>query len=180
VRGECVMHGYWRNAAETARVLIDGWLHTGDIGHVDDAGRVVITDRKKDLLINDKGDNIAPQRVEGMLTLEPEILQAMIYGDRRPHVVALVVPDPEWTQDWAAAHGVAVADAREDPAYLRALSAAIDRVNGGLSVTEKVRRIAIADEPFLIENEELTPSMKIRRHVIRKRYGPRLDALYGK
>jgi len=180
VRGECVMHGYWRNAAETARVLIDGWLHTGDIGHVDDAGRVVITDRKKDLLINDKGDNIAPQRVEGMLTLEPEILQAMIYGDRRPHVVALVVPDPEWTQDWAAEHGVAVADARDDPAYLRALSAAIDRVNGGLSVTEKVRRIAIADEPFLIENEELTPSMKIRRHVIRKRYGPRLDALYGR
>jgi long-chain acyl-CoA synthetase len=180
VRGECVMHGYWRNEAETARVLVDGWLHTGDIGHIDDAGRVVITDRKKDLLINDKGENIAPQRVEGMLTLEPEIMQAMIYGDRRPHLVALVVPDPEWTREWSTGRGVSGPALHADPDYLRALSAAVDRVNAGLSVTEKIRRIAIADEPFTIENEELTPSMKIRRHIIRKRYGPRLDALYGK
>ncbi|GGE86832.1 AMP-dependent synthetase/ligase [Sphingomonas prati] len=180
VRGECVMHGYWRNPAETARVLVDGWLHTGDIGHIDDAGRVVITDRKKDLLINDKGDNVAPQRVEGMLTLEPEILQAMVYGDRRPHLVGLIVPDPEWAREWAAAQGVDPAKVAEDPGFARALSAAVDRVNAGLSVTEKVRRIVVADEPFAIENEELTPSMKIRRHVIRARYGARLDALYRK
>ncbi|HEX8446863.1 MAG TPA: AMP-dependent synthetase/ligase [Sphingomonas sp.] len=178
VRGECVMHGYWRNPAETARVLIDGWLHTGDIGHIDDAGRVVITDRKKDLLINDKGENVAPQRVEGMLTLEPEIVQAMVYGDQRPHVVALVVPDADWAREWAEARNRPLAGLHDDPDFTRALSAAVDRVNAGLSVTEKVRRIAIADEPFTIENEELTPSMKIRRHVIRKRYGARLDALY--
>ncbi|WP_076068798.1 AMP-dependent synthetase/ligase [Sphingomonas montana] len=180
VRGECVMHGYWRNPAETARVLVDGWLHTGDIGHVDDGGRVVITDRKKDLLINDKGDNVAPQRVEGMLTLEPEILQAMVYGDRRPHLVALVVPDPDWVREWAVVNGVGAVAAPNDPGLARALSAAVDRVNAGLSVTEKIRRIAVADEPFSIANEELTPSLKIRRHVIRARYGPRLDALYRK
>ena len=180
VRGECVMHGYWRNDAESARVLVDGWLHTGDIGHVDAQGRLVITDRKKDLLINDKGDNVAPQRVEGMLTLEPEIVQAMVHGDRRPHLVALVVPDPDWTREWAGARGIAPDAAPADPEYLRALSAAVDRVNKGLSVTEKVRRIAIADAPFSIDNQELTPSMKIRRHVIRTRYGARLDALYRK
>ena len=95
IRGEIVMHGYWRNPEETARVLRDGWLATGDVGHFDDKGRIVITDRKKDLLVNDKGDNVSPQRIEGMLTLQPEIAQAMVYGDRRPHLVALLVPDPE-------------------------------------------------------------------------------------
>ena len=95
VRGENVMHGYWRNDEETARVLKDGWLATGDVGHFDDKGRIVITDRKKDLIVNDKGDNFSPQRIEGMLTLQPEIAQAMVYGDRRPHLVALLVPDPE-------------------------------------------------------------------------------------
>ena len=68
------------------------WLHTGDIGHIDDQGRIVITDRKKDLIVNDKGDNVSPQRVEGMLTLQPEILQAMVYGDKRPHLVGILVP----------------------------------------------------------------------------------------
>ncbi|MDB5676042.1 MAG: long-chain fatty acid--CoA ligase, partial [Sphingomonas bacterium] len=92
VRGELVMQGYWRNDAETARVLKDGWLHTGDIGEIDERGRIRITDRKKDLIINDKGDNVSPQKVEGMLTLQPEIGQAMIYGDRRPYMVAVIVP----------------------------------------------------------------------------------------
>ena len=81
------MNGYWRNPEETARVLQDGWLATGDIGHFDEKGRIVITDRKKDMIVNDKGDNVSPQRIEGMLTLQPEIAQAMVYGDRRPHLV---------------------------------------------------------------------------------------------
>ena len=186
VRGENVMHGYWRNPEETARVLEDGgdgrgpWLHTGDVGHIDARGRIVITDRKKDLLINDKGDNIAPQRVEGMLTLEPEILQAMVHGDRRPYLVGVVVPDPEWLREWAAANGVAEPVAADDPRLARALQAAVDRVNAGLSVIEKVRRIIVAEEPFSIDNEALTPSLKIRRHVIRARYGERLESLYKK
>ncbi|WP_156680111.1 AMP-dependent synthetase/ligase [Sphingomonas profundi] len=186
VRGELVMHGYWRNDEETARVLRPdpagggAWLHTGDIGHVDAAGRLVITDRKKDLIVNDKGDNVAPQRVEGMLTLEPEILQAMVAGDRRPYLVGLVVPDPEWMREWAAAEGLPadLAALRDEPRFARALMAAVDRVNASLSVIEKVRRILIADAPFTIENEQLTPSLKIRRHMIRQEYGERLDALY--
>lgn len=180
VRGELVMHGYWRNEAETARVLSDGWLHTGDIGEIDERGRIKITDRKKDLIINDKGENVAPQKVEGLLTLQPEIMQAMIAGDRKPHMVALIVPDPEWTQEWCAANGVpydrtALAD---NAAYRAALSAAVDRTNKDLSVTERVRRFIFADEPFSIENEQLTPSLKIRRHVLKQVYGDRLEALY--
>jgi len=163
VRGENVMHGYWRNPEETARVLKDGWLATGDVGHFDDHGRIVITDRKKDILVNDKGDNVSPQRIEGMLTLQNEIAQAMVYGDRRPHLVALLVPDPE------------IANA---PDLHQRLQAAVDRVNSDLSVIEKVRRFILADGAFTIENEQLTPSMKIRRHIISKVYGERLDALY--
>jgi long-chain acyl-CoA synthetase len=180
VRGELVMHGYWQNSAETAKALEGDWLHTGDIGHLDAKGRIVITDRKKDMIVNDKGDNVAPQKVEGMLTLQPEIMQAMVAGDRRPYLVGLIVPDAEWAVEWAKANGEkfdlkALGDL---PAFRNAVKAAVDRVNKDLSVTEKVRQIALADEPFGIENEEMTPSMKIRRHKIRERYGAKLDGLY--
>ena len=180
VRGELVCHGYWRNDAETARVLQDGWLHTGDIGEIDEAGRIKITDRKKDLIINDKGDNVAPQKVEGMLTLQPEIVQAMITGDRRPYMVALLVPDPEWVQQWCAKGGARCDFARlaDDPAFRATLGAAVERVNKDLSVIERIRRFVIADAPFTIENEQMTPSLKIRRHKIREMYGERLDGLY--
>ncbi len=180
VRGELVMHGYWRNEAETARVLKDGWLHTGDIGHLDDKGRIVITDRKKDMIVNDKGDNVSPQKIEGMLTLQPEIAQAMVVGDKRPYLVGLIVPDAEWALEWARAQGekfdfTALQDL---PPFRSAVRTAIDRVNQDLSVTEKVRQYTFADEAFSIENEEMTPSLKIRRHKLKERYGERLDGLY--
>ena len=180
VRGELVMQGYWRNEAETARALKDGWLHTGDIGHLDDKGRIVITDRKKDMIVNDKGDNVAPQRVEGMLTLQPEIAQAMVVGDKRPYIVGLIVPDAEWALGWARDNDEKFdMQALQDlPAFRSAVRAAIDRVNSDLSVIEKVRQFTFADEAFTIENEEMTPSLKIRRHKLKERYGERLDALY--
>jgi long-chain acyl-CoA synthetase len=180
VRGELVMTGYWRNEADTAATVIDGWLHTGDIGHLDERGRIKITDRKKDIIVNDKGDNIAPQKLEGMLTLQREIAQAMVSGDKRPYMVGLIVPDAAWAFDWAKAN-----DEKFDlpalqrlPAFRSAIKAALDRVNAELSVIEKVRKFAFADEPFTIENEEMTPTLKIRRHAIRQRYAERIDALY--
>ena len=180
VKGELVMHGYWHNESETARVLKDGWLHTGDIGHLDEAGRIVITDRKKDIIVNDKGDNVAPQKVEGMLTLQPEIAQAMIVGDKRPYMVGLIVPDAEWAVEFCRSHGCGFDfhKIQNRPEFRKVIGEAVDRVNADLSVTERVRRFIFADEPFSIENEEMTPSMKIRRHKIRERYAERLDALY--
>jgi long-chain acyl-CoA synthetase len=169
LQGENVMHGYWRNEAESARVLKAGWLHTGDVGHFDAAGRIVITDRKKDIIVTDKGDNVSPQRIEGMLTLEPEIAQAMVVGDRRPYLVGLVVADRDWAETQGAPEQVAAG-----------LAATIDRVNATLATTERVRRFLVADEPFTIDNGALTPSLKIKRHVLRDRYGARLDALYAR
>ncbi|MBB5710048.1 AMP-dependent synthetase/ligase [Sphingomonas xinjiangensis] len=180
VRGELIMHGYWRNEEETARVLKDGWLHTGDIGNIDAQGRIQITDRKKDIIVNDKGDNVAPQKVEGMLTLQSEIVQAMIAGDKKPYMTAVIVPDPEWTQEWCARNGTRCSfrDLSRDPEYKAAVGKAVERVNRDLSVTERVRKFIIADAPFTIENEQLTPSLKIRRHILKQVYGERLDALY--
>jgi long-chain acyl-CoA synthetase len=188
VRGELVMHGYWRNEEETARVLKPdpaepekgAWLRTGDIGLIDAKGRIQITDRKKDIIVNDKGDNVAPQKIEGMLTLQSEIVQAMIAGDKKPYMTAVLVPDSEWTQEWCAKSGERC-DFRSlahNPDYKAALAAAVERVNKEISVTERVRKFIIADGPFTIENEQLTPSLKIRRHVLKQAYGERLDALY--
>jgi len=180
IKGELVMQGYWNMPDATAEAITDGWLHTGDIGEIDEDGYLMITDRKKDIIVNSGGDNIAPQRIEGFLTLQPEIAQAMVYGDRKPHLVALIVPDPDFMADWAKANGKPkdVAALAEDEDFRSAIAAAIDRVNEDLSVIERVRRFIVVAEAFSIENEMMTPSMKIRRHVIKDRYGDALEALY--
>ena len=168
VQGELLMDGYWNNPEATAEVLVDGWLHTGDIGMLDEDGYIQITDRKKDIIVNTGGDNISPQRVEGMLTIEPEIGQAMVFGDRRPHLVALLVVDEEFAKT--------VSNEEE----LRTkLSDAVAMVNKKLSMIERIRRFTVADEAFTTDNEMMTPSMKIRRHVITAKYGEALEALYG-
>lgn len=180
VRGELVMLGYWGDEAATRAALRDGWLHTGDIGRLDADGYIYITDRKRDLIVNSGGDNISPQRVEGLLTLEPALAQAMVYGDRRPHLVALLVPDPEYALTWAHAHGkpenleALVVDAD----FRRHVAEAVERVNRDLSPIEKVRRFLLTAQAFTTDNEMCTPTLKIRRHVIVKQYGAALNALY--
>ena len=181
VRGENVMPGYWNHPNLTAAALNDGWLSTGDIGRFDDGGRLMITDRKKDIIVNDKGENIAPQKIEGMLTLCTEIHQAMVIGDKRPHLVGLIVPDPDWALHWARENDEDFDLARlcQLPAFHKAVTAAVDGVNASLSVTEKVRRVMLIPDPFTAENGMLTPSIKIRRHMIKGLYGAQLEALYG-
>ena len=181
LRGELVMQGYWRDPGLTAQTIRDGWLYTGDIGELDEDGYLQITDRKKDIIVNSGGDNVSPQRVEGMLILEPEIAQAMVFGDRRPHLVGLLVPDAEWLRSWAESKGVEpdLAAMCRNQALHAALAEAIERVNKNLSRIERVRRFVIAREPFTIENRQLTPTLKIRRHRIKKEYGEALEALYG-
>ncbi len=182
VRGELVMKGYWNNEEATKEVLHDGWLHTGDIGELDEDGYLQITDRKKDIIVFSGGDNVSPARVEGFLTLESEISQAMAYGDKRPHLVALLVPDDEFLAEWAKAHGkpADLAALAEDRDFRAAMGAAVERVNKKLSNTERVRRFTIAPEAFSVENEMMTPTLKVRRHKILEAYRDRLEALYEK
>ncbi|PPR59096.1 MAG: Long-chain-fatty-acid--CoA ligase FadD15 [Alphaproteobacteria bacterium MarineAlpha4_Bin2] len=181
VRGELVMQGYWNNPDATAETIKGGWLHTGDIGKIDEDGYIQITDRKKDIIVNSGGDNVSPQRVEGFLTVEPEIAQAMVHGDKRPHLVAIIVPDEEFAVGWAKSHGVEYDFSAlvENDAFIATIRETLDRVNVGLNTIERVRRFVLTAEPFSIDNEMLTPSMKIRRHVIRAQYGGRLESLYG-
>ncbi len=182
VRGELVMKGYWRNPAATDEAIKDGWLHTGDIGKFDADGHLLITDRKKDIIVNSGGDNISPQRIEGLLAMEPEIAQILVYGDRRAHLVGLIVPDGDWLKSWASGHEKTLgpnADLTEDDALIRALGRAVERGNEKLSNIEKVRRFAIAREPFTIDNGLLTPTLKIRRYKILEIYKETLDGLYA-
>ena len=182
IRGELTMQGYWNAPELTAEALRDGWVHTGDIGLLDEDGYIKITDRKKDIIVNSGGDNVSPQRVEGILVFEPEFSQAMVYGDKRPHLVAVLVPDNAFMAAWAQENDrkpdlAVLSDSEKFHARLRA---AVDRANARLSPIEQVRRFIVAEADFNTENGLMTPSLKIRRHEIRKIYGERLEALYGR
>ena len=180
VRGELVMQGYWNDPAATASTIRDGWLHTGDIGVVDSDGYIQITDRKKDIIVNSGGDNVSPARVESALTLQAEIAQAYVHGDRHPYLVGLLVPDADFAENWAKANNRSkdLAALANDRDFHAAMDAVVERVNKTLSLIERVRRFALATEPFTVANGQMTPSLKIRRHAIRKSYGERLEALY--
>jgi long-chain acyl-CoA synthetase len=180
MRGDNVMKGYWNDPEATARAIVDGWLHTGDIGRLDADGYLSITDRKRDFIKNSGGDMISPAHVEGVLTLAPEIAQAMVAGDRRPYLVAAIVPDPDFASDYAKAHGLPVElpALAHDAGFHRALGEVVARVNQALAPIERVRRFIVADAPFNLENGQMTPTLKIRRHAIRAVYGAAFDSLY--
>ena len=167
VRGDLLMKGYWRDEAATMAAIRDGWLYTGDLGEVDQDGYISITGRKKDIIVNSGGENIAPGRVEALLTIEPEIEQVMVDGDKRPWLSAVIVPSDDLR-----------AIASSPDALYTMIGEAVDRANSRLSQLERVRRYIIADEPFTTENGLMTATLKVRRHVVRDIYGDRIDALY--
>jgi long-chain acyl-CoA synthetase len=180
VRGDNVMKGYWNEPEATARTLAGGWLHTGDIGVLDGDGYLRITDRKRDFIKNSGGEMIAPARVESALTLAPEIAQAMVAGDRRPYLVAVLVPDPDFAASYARENQVSgeLAALASDPNFHKALGDVVARINRDLAGPERVRRFVIASEPFSLANAQLTPTLKIRRHAIREAYQEAFDQLY--
>lgn len=181
VRGELVMDGYWKQPVHTSDALRHGWLHSGDIGKIDEDGYLKITDRKKDIIVNSGGDNIAPAKVEGVLTLQPEIYQAMVYGDRHPYLVALIVPDPDFVKLFAASKGLSVdlEALKNDLDFKQLLSQVIDRANKELSPIERIRRFSIAaEDAWSLDNGFLTPSLKVKRYAVRKKYQNILEALY--
>jgi long-chain acyl-CoA synthetase len=175
VAGDNVMKGYWNNPEATAQALEDGWLRTGDVGVIDTDGYLQITDRKRDFIKTSGGEMISPARIEGYLTLEPEIAQAMVFGDRHAYLVAVLVPDADLIAEHAPADPATLAG---DPGFIKTVGAAVTRVNQLLSPAERVRRFVIATEPFTIENGQMTPTLKIKRHIVREAYGAALEALY--
>jgi len=177
VAGDNVMKGYWNDPEATARTLVDGWLKTGDIGHLDAERYLRITDRKRDFIKNSGGDMIAPAKIEGALTLQSEIAQAVVFGDQRPHLVAILVPDPEFAGRFAAS-GTELVALADNSALIKALGDVVNRVNATLPAIERVRRFVIANEAFTTTNGQLTPTLKIKRHVVRGVYQEALEGLY--
>ena len=180
VSGENVMNGYWNDPKATSSTLINGWIHTGDIGEIDEEGYLKITDRKKDIIVNAGGDNISPSRVEERLNIEPEIAQSMMYGDSKNYLVAILVPDRDYAQQWAKDHHKEfnLKKLNQDPDFLKMIKETTERVNKKLSQIEQVRKFFLADEEFTVENNMMTPTLKVRRFKVKEKYQSQLEALY--
>ena len=162
VKGENVMLGYWNKKEETAKVIIDGWLHTGDIGEIDpEDGYLKITDRKKDIIVSAGGDNISPAKIENIINNTIEIDQCMVYGDKKNYLVALVVPSKEFLKE------------------KEKINNTIENINKKLAQVEKIKKIQLIDENFSIENGLLTPTMKVKRKKVTEKYKKELENLYS-
>jgi long-chain acyl-CoA synthetase len=182
VRGPINTPGYFKQPEATA-ALIDGegWLHTGDVGQLDGDGYLKIVDRKKELIITSSGKNLSPANIEGLLKEHPLIGQALVFGDNRPYVVALIVLDHEVAPAWAARNGIATGDLAALAAHeqvLREVQLAVDGANQRLARIEQVKRFEVLPVEWTAESEELTPTLKLRRRVIHAKYAERIDALY--
>ncbi|RMG91211.1 MAG: long-chain fatty acid--CoA ligase [Zetaproteobacteria bacterium] len=182
-RGANIMLGYWQNPQATKDVIDDeGWFHTGDIGRLDEEGYLYITDRKKDIIVNSGGENIAPQRIEALLTADPMIDQAVIYGDQKPYLVALIVPNEEAVGQWARDQGLPQTDWSHLCASAVVRKMLQTHINGLLSQLtpfEQIRRIHVLDKPFGIDNGLLTPTLKIKRRKVYEAFREELESLYS-
>ena len=182
VRGPINTPGYFRQPEATAELVdADGWLHTGDVGELDGDGYLRIVDRKKELIITSSGKNLSPANIEALLKEHPLIGQALVYGDNRPYVVALMVLDHELAPGWAARNGLAatdLADLAASEQVLAEVRLAVDAANQRLSRIEQVKRFEVLPVEWTAESEELTPTLKLRRRIIHAKYAERIDALY--
>ena len=181
-RGPNVMVGYYRNPEATAEVIKDGWFHTGDIGRLDADGYLSITDRKKELIVTASGKNVAPQPIEALLRRDPIVAEAVLIGDRRRFITALLVPDYQNLAQRIAADGLtpgspAELAAREDIRGI--VQAIVDRVNGELARHEQIKRFALLPAEFSVASGELTPTLKVKRRVVEDRWRDAVDALYA-
>jgi long-chain acyl-CoA synthetase len=181
-RGPHVMRGYWRNPEATAETIVDGWLRTGDVGHIDEDGFLSITDRKKDLIITSSGKNIAPSILERLLISDPCIDQAVIYGDGRPFLTALIVPNFENLEGVARQLGCGlriVGDLIENEPILAYMAERVQNALANVSRTEQVKKFLLLGRPFQVDAEELTATLKVRRRQIIRKFEDRLSALYA-
>ncbi|MFQ5345681.1 MAG: AMP-dependent synthetase/ligase, partial [Mariprofundus sp.] len=181
-RGANIMYGYWKNRKATKETLMDGWLHTGDIGEIDGDGYLRITDRKKDLIVNSGGENIAPQRIENLLIVDELIDQAVVYGDQKPYLVALIVPNRDACTAWAKEQGLPETDwdhLCDSDILKKNLQTKINKILKPLNPFEQVRRIHLLHQPFTVESGLLTPTMKIKRRKVYEHHLQKLESLYS-
>jgi long-chain acyl-CoA synthetase len=184
VRGAHVFREYFDDPAATREAVdADGWLHTGDIGVLDDEGFLRITDRKKDIIVTSGGKNIAPQNIENLLKNDRYVSQAFVYGDRKKYLTALITLAPEEIVAWAARKGIpdrSVDALARHPDTVKLMQETIDGINRGLASFEQVKKFALLGADFSQETGELTPTLKVRRKVVVEKYGRILDDLYVK
>jgi long-chain acyl-CoA synthetase len=184
VRGGVVFDGYWHNEQATDEALADGWFKTGDLGAVDDDGFLTITGRKKEIIVTAGGKNVAPAVLEDQLRAHPLISQAMVVGDARPFVGALITIDPEAFEGWKQRNGkpagASVADLAADPALLAEVDAAVKQANLAVSHAESIRKFRILPVDFTEDTGELTPTMKVKRKVVAEKFADDIDAIYAK
>src|SRR6202521_1292073 len=184
VRGGNVMRGYYKDPQKTSEAIDpDGWLHTGDVGEIDTEGYVRIVDRKKELIITAGGKNISPANLEALLKQNPLIGQAMVIGDRRAYVSALVVLDQEYAPVWARKAGIvstSIADLADQPAVRAEIQKAVDECNRHVSNAQSVRRFTILPVEWTTESEELTPTLKLKRRVVSEKYEHEIDDMYAR
>ncbi len=180
-KGPNVMKGYYKKEEETKEVFDGDWFKTGDIGHIDEGGRVVITDRKKDLIVTAGGKNVAPQPIENLLRTNPYIENALAIGDKRKFISALVVPNFEKIQEFAVSHDISfesLSDLVKDERVLNFMEAEVDRATPNLAAYEKVKKISLLDRDFEIDKGEMTPTYKIKRNIVEEKYRGIIDAMY--
>jgi long-chain acyl-CoA synthetase len=180
-RGPNIMKGYYRKDEETREALEGGWLHTGDIGHLDDEGFLVITDRKKDLIVTSGGKNVAPQPIENALKQNPFVANAVVVGGSRKFIAALIVPEFGKLEEYLKAKGISYVNRRDliqNESVVRFFLEEVDRSTPNLAPYEKVKKIALLERDFEIERGEVTPTLKVKRNIIEEKYRDLIDSLY--
>lgn len=180
-KGPHVMKGYYKMEAETQESIRDGWFYTGDIGHLDEEGFLVITDRKKDILVTAGGKNVAPQPIENALKINPYIDSAVVIGDKRKFISALIVPNFEKLEEYAKSSNIPFEkpeDLAKNDQIMNFILAEIDRSTPNLASYEKVKRVVLLERDFEIAKGEMTPSMKIKRNIVEDKYIDEIDSLY--
>jgi long-chain acyl-CoA synthetase len=179
LKGANIFQGYYKNEQATQEALVDGWLHTGDLARIDDDGFVYITGRKKDIIITAGGKNITPANLENGLKQNRYIAQAVVVGDRRPYLVALVTVEPEEAPGFAERHGLAVEEVAASQAMREEVQRTVDEVNAKVGPVEQIKKFAILPQDFTQETGELTPTLKVKRNVVAEKNGEVIEALYA-